>query len=84
MQKLKISPPAEDADTVCKNYCSSLKLPVLCITTLHFLYQVMENTKQLKQKVKDVIKRESDIFKDGLCADKVLFANIFPNFISIM
>ncbi|XP_041990436.1 5'-3' exoribonuclease 3-like [Salvia splendens] len=51
IDKLKISAPAEDADTV------------------------MENTKQLKQKVKDVIKRESDMFKDGLCADKLKLGN---------
>ncbi|KAG6414727.1 hypothetical protein SASPL_122101 [Salvia splendens] len=51
IDKLKISAPTEDADTV------------------------MENTKELKQKVKDVIKRESDMFKDGISADKLKLGN---------
>ncbi|KAL1557583.1 5'-3' exoribonuclease 3-like [Salvia divinorum] len=33
--------------------------------------KVMENTKELKLKIKDEIKRESDMFKDGICADKL-------------
>lgn len=38
---------------------------VLCIITLYFLYQVLENTKELKQKLKENIRNQSDLFKDG-------------------
>lgn len=45
---------------------------------LSIYFQVLNNTKELKQKLKDCMRKQSDLFKDGSFAtDKVCHVNIF-------
>ena len=62
-------------------FLACLKVGGLVYTCIYVVFvQVVENTKELKKKMKDNIRRKSDLFKNGdLGSDKVWLSNILSH-----